>query len=299
MLTATRNSLNHSMGLYRGSPSSPPPTTKANFWRSAFDSVLSQGYPNIEYIIMDGGSTDRSVEIIKKFQKHLTYWQSRPDGGQYHAINTGFRRTTGEVMAWINSDDRYYPGSLQAVGKAFAVLPHVRWLSGRPTVIDSQGEIRDIQRLPAFTYADYLDLERDIFLQQESTFWRRSLWEAAGGTLNETLALAADFELWLRFFRSDRLYAMDRLLGAFRWHEGQKSGLSLPQYLNEMRVTIEKERCSKLVTLPNPVTPSNIELITSLVPRNDRLQRMAVKSWLRLGFRITSINIAEEQRFLK
>lgn len=276
-----------------------PSFNQGEYLEECIESVLSQGYPNLEYIIMDGGSTDNSIEIIRKYEKYLAYWQSQPDGGQYPAINAGFRRSSGDIMAWINSDDRYYPGALAAVGQAFSDCPDIHWLTGRPSVIDAQGQITDVQRLPSLTYADYLDPERDIFLQQESTFWRRALWDKAGAQLDDRLTLAADFELWLRFFRFDKLYSIDRLLGAFRWHEGQKSGTSLPVYLAEVRATIAKEKASPQIQRPNPVATKPFELITSLVPRHDRLQRMAVRSWLRLGFRVISINIEEEQRFLK
>lgn len=276
-----------------------PSFNQADYLEECLDSVLSQGYPDLEYIVMDGGSTDGSVEIIRKYAKYLSYWQSQPDGGQYPAINQGFRRSSGEVMAWLNSDDRYWPGALKAVGEAFGGNSGLRWLTGRPSVIDGKGTILDIQRLPSLTYADYLDRERDIFLQQESTFWRRSLWEEAGGALDESLSLAADFELWLRFFRSDQLCSTDRLLGAFRWHEGQKSGVFLDRYLSEVRATIDKEKTSRTFVAPPAPAAVPIELITSLIPRPDRFQRMAVKSWLRLGFQVTSINVAAEQEILK
>jgi glycosyltransferase involved in cell wall biosynthesis len=88
-----------------------PSFNQGEFLEECIDSVLSQNYPNLEYIIMDGGSTDISILIIKKYEKYLTYWQSQPDGGHYAALNQGFNKTTGEIMAWLNSDDKYHPNA--------------------------------------------------------------------------------------------------------------------------------------------------------------------------------------------
>ena len=115
-------------------PSSPRPSTRGNSLRQCIDSILSQNYPNLEYVIMDGGSTDNSVNIIKKYEKHLTYWQSRPDDGQYPAINEGFKKTTGEIMTWINSDDILHPGSLETVADIF-LIAGVEWIMGGRTAL--------------------------------------------------------------------------------------------------------------------------------------------------------------------
>jgi len=116
-----------------------PSFNQAPFLEECIDSILSQNYPNLEYIIMDGGSTDGSVEIIKKYARHLTYWQSQPDGGQYAAINEGFTKTTGEIMAWLNSDDKLHSGSLKIVGGVFKHFEGIDWLTGRPTAWDENG----------------------------------------------------------------------------------------------------------------------------------------------------------------
>ncbi|MBI2353849.1 MAG: glycosyltransferase [Deltaproteobacteria bacterium] len=213
-----------------------PSFNQAEYLEECIDSILSQNYPNLEYIIMDGGSTDGSVEIIKKYEKYLTYWQSKPDGGQYHAINEGFRRSTGEIMAWLNSDDKYHPGALHLAEMAFRAMPQVEWITGRPTAWDAEGNVSIVfDHVPEWSLERILYHDKnDFYIQQESTFWRRSLWDKAGGMLDTSWRLAADFELWRRFFGYARLVGVDALLGGFRYHSAQKTNLLKERYEQEV-----------------------------------------------------------------
>lgn len=208
----------------------PPPkitlvTPSYNYGRyleACLDSALSQNYPNLEHIVMDGGSSDNSVEILKKYQKYLSYWQSRPDGGQYSAIEEGFRRGSGELMTWLNADDMFHPGAFGTVASVFGADWSIEWLMGRPNSFDEQGRQKHVlSSLPLNSRAKYL--AGDEFIQQEGVFWRRTLWERSGGYLDKELLLAADLELWARFFRSARLLSVDALLAGFRDHPLQKS----------------------------------------------------------------------------
>ncbi|NVO00781.1 MAG: glycosyltransferase, partial [Geobacteraceae bacterium] len=117
-----------------------PSYNQGRFLEKTILSVLDQGYPNLEYIVIDGGSTDESVEIIKKYADRLTYWVSEPDRGQSHAINKGFERATGEIFGWLNSDDWYHPGALQAVAEAFAANPDVGAVVGAGEMVDEEGK---------------------------------------------------------------------------------------------------------------------------------------------------------------
>src|SRR5258708_17830895 len=116
-----------------------PCFNQAAFVEATILSILEQGYPNLEYIVMDGGSTDGSVEIIKRYEQHLSYWESEPDGGQYDAISQGFARTSGELMSWLNSDDMLHRNALLTVARLFTQFPQIEWLIGYPTTLDSQG----------------------------------------------------------------------------------------------------------------------------------------------------------------
>ena len=201
-------------------------------------SVISQHYPNLEYIIIDGGSTDESVDIINKYEKHLAYWTSEKDKGMYEAIQKGFAKSSGEIMGWINSDDLLHSQSLFVLADIFANNAAVNWLHGWASLADEQGRIVYNRRPNVSKYSFYMKeyhKDRNYFIQQESTFWRRSLWEKAGAKVSENYRLAGDFELWMRFFRYDTLYITHALLGAFRVRKsGQASKEHYDEYLQEV-----------------------------------------------------------------
>ena len=180
-------------------------------------SVLSQGYPNLEYIVVDGGSTDGSVEVIRQDAGQLAAWVSEPDRGMYDAINKGFAQSSGEVMGWISATDMLHSGSLFVVGSVFRAFPEVEWITGRPTGFSDEGMAAEILKLRRWSRWAFL-AGANRYIQQESTFWRRSLWERAGARVDDSRRNASDFELWVRFFRHAKLYSVDALIGGFRSH---------------------------------------------------------------------------------
>jgi len=221
-----------------------PSFNQGEFLEECIDSILSQNYPNLEYLIMDGGSTDNSVEIIKKYEKYLTYWQSRPDKGQYDAINEGFKKSTGEIMAWLNSDDKYHHHALYKVAYVFTTYPHTEWITGRHTKWKANGELMWVypESLARFSRENFLKkVYNDPSIQQESTFWRRSLWEKAGGMIRSDLDYAGDLELWMRFFRHAQLHSVETLLGGYREHGNQKAILYLDKYAKEAKKVLDAE----------------------------------------------------------
>jgi len=180
-------------------------------------SITAQRYPNLEYIVMDDGSTDRSVEIIRRHQRDLAHWETHENRGQYATINRGFSFATGEIFAWLNSDDIYLPWTLRAVAEIFAAFPDIDWIMGLPSTIQN-GVVHRVRSCLPFPqelllFGMFGGLPLGI-VQQESCFWRRSLWEKAGG-LNESWKRAADFELWTRFAKHAPLVCCDMLLGGF------------------------------------------------------------------------------------
>jgi glycosyltransferase involved in cell wall biosynthesis len=217
-----------------------PSFNQAPYLESCITSILEQGYPDLEYMVVDGGSTDGSVEIIRKYAKHLAWSVSEPDSGQYHAINKGFARSTGGIMAWLNSDDMLHPGALATVADIMSDDGPVEWLMGAPTIRDAQGRTVIVNPPIPWTRARYLSGSYK-WIQQESTFWRRSLWQRAGGTLNTAYSLAADTELWFRFFRHARFFAANVLLGGFRCHGEQKTARSMDKYLEEAEEILAAE----------------------------------------------------------
>ena len=212
-----------------------PSFNQAEYLEACIDSVLSQNYPNLEYVIMDGGSTDKSVEIIKKYEKYLTYWQSRPDGGQYAAINEGFRRTTGEIMTWLNSDDKYHPNAFIIIAAVFQSRTDVEWITGRSNTFEENGDQKWIcEYLLRYSRSKYLNRKfDDPWIQQEGTFWRRSLWQRSGAALRAEMEFAGDLELWTRFFRFSQLYVVDALIAGYRLQPRSKARLYMDKYRKE------------------------------------------------------------------
>jgi hypothetical protein len=207
-------------------------------------SVAAQAYPRLEHVLVDGGSTDGTMRIVEAHRDRFARISSGSDRGMYDALNRGFAGTTGVVMTWLNADDEWLPGTLRAVGRIFATLPEVEWIStALPAAIDEDGATIKVNRFEGFSRAGFLRGEYLAaagwpaagFIQQESTFWRRSLWERAGARLEESLSSAGDFELWARFFRHAECWCVDVPLGCYRRHAAQKTSQAFGGYLEEVR----------------------------------------------------------------
>jgi glycosyltransferase involved in cell wall biosynthesis len=194
-----------------------PVFNSAKYIEQTIQSVLGQNYPNLEYFIVDGGSTDGTLEIIRRYEGQISGWVSEPDKGMYDALNKGFARTTGEVMGWISATDQLHVGGLAVVGSIFRDLPEVEWITGRPTGFNEEGMTILVLDLPRWSRWRFL-AGANRYIQQESTYWRRSLWERAGGHVDGSCRNGADFELWVRFFRHARLYPVEGLIGGYRFH---------------------------------------------------------------------------------
>lgn len=219
-----------------------PNYNTADYIERTLQSVVEQDYPNLEYVVVDGNSTDGSQDIISKYHDRLSGYVSESDEGHSDALNKGFAMTSGDIMGWINSDDILLPGALNAIGELFAKYPEVEWITGQPTVIDDDGTWK-LHNLRKWSRVRFLN-GNYRWVQQESTFWRRSLWERAGGQLNPDVELAVDFELWTRFFREAELYTYQLPLGCFRYREGQRSKAFREAYEAEALGVIQREAAS-------------------------------------------------------
>lgn len=238
-----------------------PVLNQVNLLEYTIQSILNQNYPNLEYIIIDGGSTDGTVDIIRKYESYITYWTSEPDNGMYEAIQKGFEHSTGEIMAWLNSDDMYHKGSLFTIAEIFATFPEVEWIEGINTFWDNHecgGRTVAVDNSRPFSKYDFF-MGDYRWIQQESTVWRRSLWDKTTG-LNTKLRYAGDFALWLSFFRYAKLYRANALIGGFRiWNSNQMSQGFPDKY---------EEECSKI--LQNE--PISIEDM-SVIKRYNRISK--------------------------
>jgi glycosyltransferase involved in cell wall biosynthesis len=196
-----------------------PSFNQAQFLERTIRSVLDQEYPRLEYLIMDGGSTDGSVEIIRRYAGRLTYWTSGPDGGQAAAINAGWRMAHGEVLAWLNSDDFYLPGALSAVGHAFAEHPDAPLVYGQTRLVDADG-------LPLGTvgsaYRPQLLMYSHQLIPQPSSFFRRSAIDAVG-LLDESLHYSMDLDLLLRLSGIARPLMLQQTLAEATVHSEAKT----------------------------------------------------------------------------
>jgi hypothetical protein len=198
-----------------------PSFNQGAFIEQTICSVLSQGYPNLEYVVRDGGSTDGTTEALERYRPRLTRVVSEPDGGQADAINKGFAQCSGEIMAYLNSDDLLLPGALAHVASFFARHPEVDAVYGHRVVIDAHSRDIGMWVLPA--HRDWVVKLQD-FIPQETLFWRRSAWELAGALFDTNLRCAIDWDFLLRLVnRQARLVRLPRFLGAFRSHPAQKT----------------------------------------------------------------------------
>ncbi|MEM5776358.1 MAG: glycosyltransferase family 2 protein, partial [Anaerolineaceae bacterium] len=172
-----------------------PSYNQAAFLEETIRSVLEQDYPRIEYIIIDGGSTDGSAEIIQRYAGKLAYWVSERDRGQTDALNKGFARATGSILAWLNSDDTYQPGALREAVAYLSAHPDVGMVYGDGNFIDEHGEV--IGRFPS-AQTDLQKLRRGyVHVCQQSSFFRADLWRAVG-PLDPSFFFAMDYDLWVR-----------------------------------------------------------------------------------------------------
>jgi glycosyltransferase involved in cell wall biosynthesis len=192
-------------------------------------SIVNQGYPNLEYIVVDDGSTDSTVEIIRRYEREITCWFSQTNQGLYAALNAGFAKSTGEIMGWLNSSDLLQVNGLFTVGSVFNALRDVEWITGRPTKISASGMTIEVLPVPRWSRGRFL-AGANKYIQQESTFWRRSLWDRAGGRLSTEFRAEGDFELWVRFFRHARLYPVNALIGGYRLHDHALSASNIERY---------------------------------------------------------------------
>jgi len=198
-----------------------PSYNQAKFLRETIDSVLSQDYPNLEYIIIDGGSSDGSLEIIQEYENRLSYWESTPDKGQTDAINKGFARAKGKYLAWLNSDDVYLPGAVSEAVGYLEEHPEIGTVYGDCTFIDAQGHT--IGRFPA-AQTDHARLRRGyVHIPQQASFFRADLWQEVG-PLDPSFYFAMDYDLWVRLAKKSPLvYLPSHIWASFRLHGDAKT----------------------------------------------------------------------------
>jgi GT2 family glycosyltransferase len=220
---------------------------QAAFIEETLRSVLMQGYPNLEYLVLDGQSTDGTHDILERYSNELAFWRSEKDEGQADALNKGFARATGDILAWLNSDDRYLPETLVRVALAFdtydadVVVGGCELTRDRSDVYETHHSYFAVGKVQPLPIRRLLDvdgawLKGDFFWQPE-VFWRRALWERAGGHVARHLYYCMDYDLWVRMAQAKAtIVHVPDSLAIFRFHKQQKTspGEALP-YVPELR----------------------------------------------------------------
>jgi glycosyltransferase involved in cell wall biosynthesis len=205
-----------------------PSYNQGEFLERTIQSVLSQNYPRVEYIIQDGGSSDATVEILDRYKGQLTHCESRRDNGQAHALNLGFRHAHGDVLCYLNSDDLLLPGSLHYVADFFARRPEVDVVYGHRVLIDVND--KEVNRWVLPRHDGPMLAWMDI-VPQETMFWRRRIWEKVDRKMDESFQFALDWDLLLRFRDAGaRFERLPRFLGAFRLHQMQKTEMHMTDW---------------------------------------------------------------------
>jgi glycosyltransferase involved in cell wall biosynthesis len=217
-----------------------PSYNQGAFIEQTLQSVLQQGYQPLQYIVQDGRSVDDTAIVLNRYRGQLAHCESRKDRGQSHALNLGFQHATGEIMAYLNSDDLLLPGTLHYVARYFADHPEIDVVYGHRIVVDEHGAEIGRWVLPShndavLSWADYIP--------QETLFWRRRIWDRVGAQIDESFQFAMDWDLILRFREAGaRFVRLPRFLGAFRFHAQQKTTSQLAiQGFREMNRL--RERC--------------------------------------------------------
>ena len=223
-----------------------PSFNQGAFLEETIKSVINQNYPNLEYIIIDGGSSDNSVEIIKKYKKYLSYWISEKDEGQSDAINKGFEKATGDILAWINSDDQYYPDVFNQIAHAFATNK-VDLMYGYHNDVNTQGKtIRKGIFVPFNTYA----FKIGFAICQPTSFWRKEVWETCG-PLNKSLLFCMDYDFYCRVVKNKYIIkSFPTLICKFRYHTESKS-MNFHSRFKDETIFLQKNYFPEIWSNPN------------------------------------------------
>lgn len=248
-----------------------PSYNQGKFIKDTIESVLTQGYPNLEYIVVDGGSTDETVSILKKYGSALK-WVSEPDNGQTDAINKGLRLSTGDILGYLNSDDILMPGSLMAVAECYR-QGSVDWITGDCIVIDPVGKpspggwlVRGYKRLLMALYSPTTLKIADNMIPQPSTFWSRRAYRRIG-EFDKTLNYVMDYDYWLRLSKHYRPHDLPIVISGFRAQPESKSETSRDKLMAEGNLVLIKHGASRLELILHKIHCDVVRFVYNLLKK--------------------------------
>lgn len=245
-----------------------PSFNQAQFIERTIQSVLNQNCPHLEYFIMDGGSTDGSLDILKKYQTHLD-WVSEPDRGQTDAINKGFKKAAGDIICWLNADDEYMPGALAVVADYFSQHPQAKFLYGDVEAIDEAGRVYGRRGAVRPTHFEDLVSQGD-FIVQPAAFWRADVL-AEVGLLDETLRYCMDYEFWLRVSQKYSLHYIPTPLARERFHAQAKTTQATLARIQEIEAVARR--------YGNPKIPRRFQAEQTAVYLAETLRQARLGCW--------------------
>lgn len=261
-----------------------PSYNQAKYLEQTMLSVFAQDYPHIEYIVIDGASTDGSVDIIKKYAEKLAYWASEKDSGQADAINKGFTRATGEIIAWLNSDDYYLPGAVSAAVKVFDENPDAVLVYGNMLAVDDNGKTFNTLNYKQFTLEDLLCFQ---IIGQPAVFMRRSALQKTSG-LNLDFHFLLDHLLWIQLARHGRILHVEQTWASARYHPEAKNRAKAAEFGREafriLDVISQDEYLAPVLTKVNRRAHASAHRVDARYLLDGGLPARALLAWFRALF---------------
>lgn len=258
------------------------PALSRNEWLEAtVRSVVYQDYPNLEYIIIEDGASAERRSILDRYASYFS-WLTCPPGTELcAALNLAFRKSTGEILGWLEPGDMLHTNAVAVIGGVFAAMPTVEWITGRPFNFSPSGMPTGMKQLERWSRIRFL-AGGNKYIHRDTTFWRRSLWERAGGALATEYGLAGEFDLFVRFFRHARLYSVDALIGGFRTHPGFFTASGIHQRYNKMCDQIADR---ELASVSGAYGAKLFRVLTRIIAHIPRVRRWWHKTGLQSMYR--------------
>jgi len=258
-----------------------PSLNQSRFLEAAINSVVSQKYPDFQYFVMDGGSSDGSVEIIRKYSDRIDFWRSGDDRGQADAIYQGFERSSGDILGWLNSDDLLLPGCLEKVGSYFAKHPEIDCVVGGSILIDESGtSLGIVDGKPAFNLGTVQNFRKLLLWEcggfyQPASFWRRNAFFDEGG-FDRELSFCFDYDMYLRLARRGPFGLIEDFLASFRVHSTSKTNTMSDVWRTERDAVLKQHGRNKVPALARYI-------IRRCYVLADSIRKKRLKSGLKSG----------------